>query len=76
MERTGIESVTSGLQSRAEWYDAPRRATTNALNQAGFRRLRPQGPAWLRGQLAAVWGISGERGRGQILELGAGLTAP
>jgi len=44
MERTGIEPVTSGLQSRATGDDERRRSSTIARNHAGFKRTADVGP--------------------------------
>jgi hypothetical protein len=47
MERTGIEPVTSGLQSRATGDDERRRSSAIARNHAGLKRTADVGPASL-----------------------------
>jgi len=66
----GLEPTTPGLGSLAEGLDTRRRSTPNLVNRAGFRRLRPSGPAWLRRpvleRLGHEWrtrGREGERNR-------------
>ena len=48
VERTGIEPVTSGLQSRVGHGDIRRRTPTNPYSYAGLRRTVPRA-VWLRG---------------------------
>jgi hypothetical protein len=48
MERTGIEPVTFGLQSRASHHDGRQRTAMNERSQAGLLPPKGQRPAWLR----------------------------
>ena len=57
MERTGIEPVTSGLQSGADGHDARQRKTTIALNHAVSGVSPMSEPASLRERVTGVWGM-------------------
>jgi hypothetical protein len=62
VERTGIEPVTSGLQSRASEDYGRLLATTNGRNHAGFTMSRYGDAAWLVTPFSDVlgheWGTS------------------